>query len=113
MRSRLSGLQKLWEKAHHLHSKISCSATTKEKNKLSYFVQDEFLAAENDYNKASDYLLEAISSFVISGSVCDPNDDYAFFDFAGALDTVSDDSRSVEDAYNGATDHLQEAKRSF
>jgi len=47
-RSCLSGLQKLWEKAHRLHSKISCSATTEEKNKLSYFVQDEFLAAEDD-----------------------------------------------------------------
>jgi len=113
MRSRLSGLHKLWEKAHRLHSKISCSATTEEKNKLSYFVQDEFLAAEDDYNEASDYLQEVISSFVISGSVYDPSVDSAFFDFAGALDTVPDNSRIVEDAYNEATDHLQEAIRSF
>ncbi|KAH0951341.1 hypothetical protein HN011_004592 [Eciton burchellii] len=113
MRSRLSGLQKLWEKTHRLHSKISCSATTEETNKLSYFIQDEFLAAKDVYNEASDYLQETINSFVISGSVCDPSVDSAFFDFAGALDTVPDVSRSLEDAYNEATDHLQEAIRSF
>jgi len=56
MRACLSDLQKLWEKAHRLHSKISRAATTEEKKKLSYFVQDEFLAAEDDYNEASDYL---------------------------------------------------------
>ncbi|KAH0948912.1 hypothetical protein HN011_008057, partial [Eciton burchellii] len=39
--------------------------------------------------------------------------DSAFFDFAGALDIVPDDSRSVEDAYNKATDHLKEAIKSF
>jgi hypothetical protein len=45
--------------------------------------------------------------------VCDPSVDSAFFDFAGALDTVPDDSRSMEDAYEEATDHLQEDIRSF
>jgi len=45
--------------------------------------------------------------------VCDPSVDSAFFYFSGVLDTVPDDSRSVEDAYNKATDHLQEAIRSF
>jgi len=53
------------------------------------------------------------NSFVISGCACDPSVDSAFFDFAGALYTVPDDSRSVEDAFNEATDHLQEAIRSF
>jgi len=45
--------------------------------------------------------------------VCDPSVHSASFDFAVALDTVPDDSRSMEDAYNEATDLLQEAKRSF
>jgi len=45
--------------------------------------------------------------------VCDPSVNSAFFDFAGALDTIPDDSRSVEDTYNEAADHLQEAIRSY
>jgi hypothetical protein len=73
-RARLSDLQKLWEKAHRLHSKISRVATTEEKKRLPYFVQDEFLAAEDDYNEASDYLQEAIGGCVAPESLAyDPD----------------------------------------
>jgi hypothetical protein len=41
---------------------------TEERKKLSYFLQDEFLAAEDDYNEAADYLQNAIDSFVITES---------------------------------------------
>jgi len=63
-RARLSDLQKLWEKAHRLHSRISRAATTEERKKLPYFLQDEFLTAKDDYNEAADYLQDAIDSFV-------------------------------------------------
>jgi hypothetical protein len=56
-RSRLFDLQKLWEKAYRLvNSRISRAASTKERKKLLYFLQDEFLAAKDDYNEAADYL---------------------------------------------------------
>jgi hypothetical protein len=45
--------------------------------------------------------------------VCDPKIDSAFCDFACVLDTVRDDSRSVEDVYNEAAEYLQEALGSF
>ncbi|KAH0945595.1 hypothetical protein HN011_006265 [Eciton burchellii] len=34
------------------------------RKKLSYFLQDEFFAAENIYNDAADHLHDAISNFV-------------------------------------------------
>jgi hypothetical protein len=40
------------------------AATAEDRKKLSYFLQDEFLAAGDAYNEAADYLQEAISSFV-------------------------------------------------
>jgi sirohydrochlorin ferrochelatase len=67
-RSCLSDLRKLWEKAHHLHTRISLATLTEERKKLSYFLQNEFLAAEDAYNEVADYLQEAISSFVIPES---------------------------------------------
>ncbi|KAH0946242.1 hypothetical protein HN011_005507 [Eciton burchellii] len=75
-RPRLSGLKKLWEKAHYLHVRITLAVTTEDKKKLSYFLQDEFLAAEDAYNEAADYLQETISSFVKTESpACDPGTD--------------------------------------
>ncbi|KAH0947134.1 hypothetical protein HN011_005606 [Eciton burchellii] len=62
-KARLADLQKLWEKAHRLH-RISRAATTEETKKLPYFLQDEFLAAEDDYNEVADYLQDVISNFV-------------------------------------------------
>jgi len=59
-RSHLADLQKYWEKVQSLHAKIKRAATTEDRKKLPYFLQDEFLAAE----EAANYLQEAISSFV-------------------------------------------------
>ncbi|KAH0946950.1 hypothetical protein HN011_001230, partial [Eciton burchellii] len=48
--------------------RISRAVTTEERKKLPYFLQDEFLAAEDDYNEAADYLQDAIDSSVTSES---------------------------------------------
>jgi len=91
-RSRLADLQKYWEKVQSLHARIN-RATAEDRKKLPYFLQDEFLAAEDAYNEAADYLQEAISSFVKpEGPVCDPSTDSTFCDLAGMLDVVTDNS---------------------
>jgi hypothetical protein len=51
-----------------LHAKINLAATAEDRKKLPYFFQDDFLAAEDAYYEAADYLQEAISSFVASES---------------------------------------------
>jgi hypothetical protein len=63
-RTRLADLIKCWEKVQQLHDKITIAATAKDWKELSYFLQDEFLVAEDAYNEAA----EAISSFVIPES---------------------------------------------
>ncbi|KAH0944380.1 hypothetical protein HN011_011445 [Eciton burchellii] len=68
MRSRLADLQKHWEKVQSLHAKINLAATAEDRKKLPYFLQDDFLAGEDAYYEAADYLQEAISSFVASES---------------------------------------------
>jgi len=89
-------------------------ATAKDRKKLPYFTQEEYHAAEDAYYEAADYLHDAMDSFVKpEGPVCDPKIDFAFCGFAGALDTVPDDSRNVQDAYNEAADYLPEAIGSF
>jgi hypothetical protein len=70
------------------------AATAEDRKKLSYFLQNKFLAADV-YNEAADYLQEAISSFVKSEDpVCDPSIDSTFHDFAGTLDTVTNNSQN-------------------
>jgi hypothetical protein len=73
-RSRLADLQKHWEKMQGLHAKINLAATAGDR-KNPYFLQDDFLAAEEAYYEASDlYLQEAISSYVaLESPVYDPN----------------------------------------
>ncbi|KAH0945581.1 hypothetical protein HN011_004124 [Eciton burchellii] len=63
-RSRLVDLQKYWEKVQDLHAKIRRASKAEDRKKLPYFLQDEFLVAEDVYNEAADYLQEAIGSFV-------------------------------------------------
>jgi hypothetical protein len=55
----LADLEKCWEKVQQLHDKITVAATAEDRKKLSYFLQDEFLTAEDAYNEAADYLQEA------------------------------------------------------
>jgi len=100
-KSRLAELQALWKEVRYRHNDITFVATAEDRKKLPYFTQEEYHAAEDVYYEAADYLHDAIDSFVKSeGPVCDPKIDFAFCNFAGALDTVPDDSRNVEDAYN-------------
>jgi len=113
-KSRLAELQALWKEVRYRHNDITFVATAEDRKKLHYFLQDEFLAAEDAYYEATDYLHDAMDSFVKpEGPVCDPKIDFAFCDFAGAPDTVPDDSRNVEDAYNEASDYLPGAIGSF
>jgi hypothetical protein len=63
-RTRLADLQKYWEKILDLHAKISRATKAEDRKKLPYFLQDEFLAAEDAYTEAANYLQEAITSFV-------------------------------------------------
>ncbi|KAH0944391.1 hypothetical protein HN011_008228 [Eciton burchellii] len=94
-RSRLADLQKYWEKLQSLHARIRRAATAEDRKKLPYFLQDEFLAAKDAYNKAADYLQEAIANFVMpERSICDLNTDSALRDFADTLATITDNSRN-------------------
>jgi len=63
-RTRLANLQKYWEKILDLHAKINRAAKAEDRKKLPYFLQDEFLAAEDAYTEAVDYLQEVITNFV-------------------------------------------------
>jgi len=75
-KSRLADLQKHWKKIWSLHARINRTATAEDGKKLPYFLQDEFLAAEDAYNEAADYLQEAICRSVIPKSpACDPSTD--------------------------------------
>ncbi|KAH0944393.1 hypothetical protein HN011_004898, partial [Eciton burchellii] len=71
MKSRLADLQKYWEKVQELHARIRRASKTEDRKKQPYFLQDEFLAAEDAYNEAADYLQEAIDSFVTPESPAD------------------------------------------
>jgi len=74
-KSRLADL-KYWEKLQCLHARIRRAATAEDRKKLPYFLQDEFLAAKDAYNKAADYLQEAIANFVMpESSIYDLNAD--------------------------------------
>jgi len=114
MKSRLAELQALWKEVRYRHNNITFVATAKDRKKLSYFTQKDYYVAEDAYYEAADYLHDAMDSFVKpEGPMCDPKIDSAFCDFAGVFDTVPDDSRSVEDAYNEAANYLQKAIGSF
>jgi DNA-binding transcriptional MerR regulator len=112
-RSRLADLQKYWEKLQSFHARIRRAATAEDRKKLPYFLQDEFLAAKDAYNRAADYLQEAIANFVMpeisiydlntdsvanfvmpDSSICDLSTDSALRDFAGTLATIIDNSRN-------------------
>jgi hypothetical protein len=73
-RTHLADLQKYWEKILDLHAKISHAAKAEDRKKLPYFLQDEFLAAEDAYTEAADYLQEVITNFVAPESPAGPTD---------------------------------------
>ncbi|KAH0951291.1 hypothetical protein HN011_001661, partial [Eciton burchellii] len=54
----------LWKKARYLHGSITLATTAEDRKKLFYFLQDEFLTAEDVYNEAADHLQEAMINFV-------------------------------------------------
>ncbi|KMQ87692.1 hypothetical protein RF55_12949 [Lasius niger] len=62
---RLSDLRETWSKIQELHNKICLLVTEEEKKTLSYFVKEEFYAAEDVYHDAADHLRETISKFAI------------------------------------------------
>jgi hypothetical protein len=70
MRTRLADLQKYWEKILDLHAKISRAAKAEDRKKLHYFLQNEFLAAEDAYYEATDYLYDAMDKFCKTGRSC-------------------------------------------
>jgi hypothetical protein len=49
-------LRILWKEAQRLHGRITLAATVDYRKKLPYFLQDEFLAAEDAYNETADQL---------------------------------------------------------
>jgi len=59
-RLRLVDLKTLWKEVYLLDSRITLAATAEDRKKLSYFLQDEFLAAKDAYNEAAGHLQEAI-----------------------------------------------------
>jgi hypothetical protein len=42
-RARLADLKTLWKEARHFHGRITLGATSEDRKKLSYFLQNEFL----------------------------------------------------------------------
>jgi len=92
-KSRLAELQALWKEVRYRHNDITFAATA-DRKELPYFVQEEYYAAEDAY-KATDYLHEARANFVMpESSIYDLSTDSALCDFAGTLDTVTDNSRN-------------------
>jgi len=63
-KSRLAELQALWKEVRYRHNDITFVATAKDRKKLTYFTQEEYHAAEDAYNKASDHLQEVIEALV-------------------------------------------------
>ncbi|KAH0948041.1 hypothetical protein HN011_002120 [Eciton burchellii] len=63
MRSHLADLQMLEEDSRSSMVGLLLRQRMRKK-KLSYFLQDEFLATDDAYNEAADYLQKAISNFV-------------------------------------------------
>lgn len=80
-KGRLEDLKTHWEKAQRLHCRISHLATADDCNTLSYFLHEEFFAAEDAYNAAADILHDAISNFVKTDvPACDGSTDSSFRD---------------------------------
>lgn len=63
-KGRLNGLEALWERCQSLHVRLLQTATLDETKTASYFIQDEFLTAEDAYQDAADYLHETIGKFL-------------------------------------------------
>jgi hypothetical protein len=62
----LSNLKIFWKKTQLVHSMVSITlaVTAEDRKKLSYFLQDEFLAAEDAYNEAMNQLQDTMNNFV-------------------------------------------------
>src|SRR5580765_8515731 len=59
-KGRLSNLETLWATCQALHVKILQSTTPEEQASTSYFLEEEFFAAEDAYLEAADYINDAI-----------------------------------------------------
>jgi len=60
---RLDQLKTEWEKARTLHSTIDYEATRKDRETLSYFVQDHYSKAEDAFEEAADFLVTELGKF--------------------------------------------------
>src|SRR5436190_3864241 len=78
---RLDELQSLWASCRELHVKLLQSTTPEEQNTLSYFLDKEFLVAEEIYEETADVLSDAISKFkVVAPPPLDRSADSSFRD---------------------------------
>ncbi|XP_071574714.1 uncharacterized protein [Temnothorax nylanderi] len=63
IRNRQQILKEHWSRCQRLHVNIDAGATPEDREKEPYFVDDEFLTAEEVYMAASDFLSEALEKF--------------------------------------------------
>ncbi|XP_071578665.1 uncharacterized protein [Temnothorax nylanderi] len=61
-RQRLSTLKEMFAKCQELHAKISFLAEEKLRNSHLYFTQNYFIACEDYYNEAADYMSDVLAS---------------------------------------------------
>ncbi|XP_029160333.1 uncharacterized protein LOC114932333 [Nylanderia fulva] len=78
---RLDELTSLWASCRELHVKLLQSTTPEEKKTLAYFVDEEFLVAEEAYYETADVLRDAISRLtVVTPPPLDRSTDSSFRD---------------------------------
>ena len=63
---RLETLQELWTSCRAMHVKLLQSTTPEEQKTMSYFINQDFLVAEEIFNETSDVLRETISRFKVN-----------------------------------------------
>jgi len=72
-RSRLSILEKLWERCQQLHAEITASVPTAERASHSYLKGDRLSKAEDAYLEATDYLTETLDKLLKAIGITTPN----------------------------------------
>ncbi|XP_067214187.1 uncharacterized protein [Linepithema humile] len=63
-RNRLAILQEQWSRCQQLHAEIKITASTQDRATLSYFLDESFSVAEQEYYEASDLFSEVLEKLV-------------------------------------------------
>jgi len=78
VRGRLSNLHDLWAECRRLHVRLIQTATEEEKEATTYFTEHEFLAAEEAYLEATDYINDVLGKLQLSLTSAGPSSDSSY-----------------------------------